>query len=162
MLAILGRHLWPKGEWGLRGRVVAALLLLVLAKITNDVQRIADDGAHDGFIWTQGSPQVEEIAYWFNLLIDTTKPICCNAAQRPQGMISNDGPMNIVSSAQWIASRIWADGEGRNRCGTVVIQEQQVFAAREVAKAGLPTRLEGSVTPGVLELDTSIALVGAT
>lgn len=107
----------------------------VLAKITNDVQRIVAMKEYDGFIWTQGSPQVEEIAYWFNLLIDTTKPICCNAAQRPQGMISNDGPMNIVSSAQWIASRIWADGEGRNRCGTVVIQEQQVFAAREVAKA---------------------------
>ena len=34
----------------------------------------------------------------------------------------------------FIASRVWADGEGRNRCGTVVIQEQQIFAAREVAK----------------------------
>jgi ATP-binding cassette subfamily B protein len=34
-LATLGRHLWPKGEWTLRGRVVAAGVLLVLAKITN-------------------------------------------------------------------------------------------------------------------------------
>ena len=33
--AILGRHLWPKGETGLRGRVVVALALLVLAKLTN-------------------------------------------------------------------------------------------------------------------------------
>ncbi len=106
----------------------------MLAKATNDMQALASGGDYDGVIWTQGSPQVEETAYWFNLLIDTTRPICGNAAQRPQGQISNDGPKNIVDSINFIASRIWADGEGRNKCGTVVIQEQQIFAAREVAK----------------------------
>ncbi len=35
VLAILGRHLWPKNEWGLRTRVVIALALLVLAKVAN-------------------------------------------------------------------------------------------------------------------------------
>lgn len=107
----------------------------VLAKFTNDVQALASSGKYDGVMWTQGSPQVEESAYWFNLLIDTTRPICGNSAQRPHGQISNDGPQNIVHSVEFIASRKWADAEGRNRCGTVVIQEQQIFAAREVAKA---------------------------
>jgi L-asparaginase/Glu-tRNA(Gln) amidotransferase subunit D len=106
----------------------------VLAKITNDVQAILSSGKYDGAIWTQGSPQVEESAYWFNLLIDTRLPIACNAAQRPQGQISNDGPANIVDSVTFIESRIWSDGKGGNRTGTVVIQEQQFFAAREVAK----------------------------
>jgi L-asparaginase/Glu-tRNA(Gln) amidotransferase subunit D len=106
----------------------------VLAKITNDVQAILSSGKYDGAIWTQGSPQVEETAYWFNLLIDTKLPITCNAAQRPQGQISNDGPANIVDSVTFIESRIWSDGKGGNRTGTVVIQEQQFFAAREVAK----------------------------
>ncbi len=106
----------------------------MLAKITNDVQSIADDPAYDGLIWTQGSPQVEESAYWFNLLIDTAKPISCNAAQRPQGQISADGPANIFDSVRYIASEIWKDSAGGNRCGTVVIQEQQIFAAREVQK----------------------------
>jgi L-asparaginase/Glu-tRNA(Gln) amidotransferase subunit D len=106
----------------------------MLAKVTNDMQMLAGSGDYDGVIWTQGSPQVEESAYWFSLLIDTTRPICGNAAQRPQGQISADGPKNIVDSVNFIASRIWADGEGRNRCGAVVIQEQQIFAAREVAK----------------------------
>ena len=105
-----------------------------LAKATNDMQALASGGDYDGMIWTQGSPQVEESAYWFNLLIDTALPICCNAAQRPQGQISADGPANI-SSARFIRSRIWADEQGRNRCGVVVIQEQQLFAAREVTKA---------------------------
>ena len=85
-------------------------------------------------IWTQGSPDVEDSAYWFNLLIDTDKPICGVAAQRPQGQISNDGPANIVDCVRYIASRVWADDEGNDRCGAVVIQEQQIFAAREVAK----------------------------
>ena len=35
VLAILGRHLWPKNEVGLRSRVVVALVLLILAKVAN-------------------------------------------------------------------------------------------------------------------------------
>src|SRR5690606_10354165 len=84
---------------------------------------------------TQGSPQVEETAYWLSLLIDTTLPICGNAAQRPQGMISNDGPKNIVDSVALIESGRWKDDEGRNRLGAVVVEEQQYFAAREVYKS---------------------------
>src|SRR6185436_18775899 len=106
-----------------------------LAKATNDLQALVSGGDYDGVIWTQGSPQIEESAYWFNLLIDTTLPICGNAAQRPQGQISADGPANIVDSARFIRSRLWADEQGKNRCGVVVIQEQQLFAAREVTKA---------------------------
>jgi hypothetical protein len=34
-------------------------------------------------------------------LVDTTLPICGNAAQRPQGMISDDGQKNIVDSAEY-------------------------------------------------------------
>jgi L-asparaginase len=106
----------------------------VLAKVTNDMQALMSSGQYDGVIWTQGSPQVEETAYWFNLLIDTTLPICGNAAQRPQGQVSADGPANIIDSVRFISSRVWEDEQGHNRCGTVVIQEQQFFAAREVAK----------------------------
>ena len=106
----------------------------MLAKLTNDMQALVSSGNYDGVIWTQGSPQVEDTAYWFSLLIDTTLPICGNAAQRPQGQVSADGPKNIIDSVAFISSRIWADEQGRNRCGVVVIQEQQFFAAREVAK----------------------------
>jgi hypothetical protein len=105
-----------------------------LAKITNDVQAILCSGAYDGAIWTQGSPQIEENAYWFNLLIDSDVPIACNAAQRPQGQASNDGPQNIIDSVTYIQSRVWADAQGRNRIGTILLQEQQFFAAREVMK----------------------------
>jgi hypothetical protein len=49
--------------------------------------------------------------------------------------MSNDGPHNIVDSLIFIDSRVWADDQGRNRAGVVVIQEQRAFAAREVMKA---------------------------
>jgi L-asparaginase len=106
-----------------------------LARATNMVQDILGGGRYDGAIWTEGSPRIEETIYWFNLLLDTKLPICGNAAQRPHGMISNDGPKNIVDAIDYIASRVWQDEEGRNRAGAVLIQEQRIFAARAVQKA---------------------------
>jgi L-asparaginase len=106
-----------------------------LARATNAVQQILASGKYDGAIWTEGSPRIEETIYWLNLLVDATLPICGNAAQRPHGMISNDGPKNIVDSIEYIASRVWEDEHGRNRAGAVLIQEQRVFAARAVQKA---------------------------
>ena len=35
VLGVLARHLWPKGETGLRTRVVIALALLIAAKLVN-------------------------------------------------------------------------------------------------------------------------------
>ncbi len=105
-----------------------------LARLTNATRRVLDTGKYAGAIFTQGSPQVEETAYWFNLLIDTTVPICGNAAQRPHGELSNDGPKNLTDSVEYIASRVWADENGRNRAGVIVLQEQRIFAAREVMK----------------------------
>jgi L-asparaginase len=105
-----------------------------LAQFTNVAQKVLSSGKYDGIIVTQGSPSIEETSYWLSLLMDTPLPICGNSAQRPHGMISNDGPKNIVDSVTYITSRIWADEHGRNKTGVVVIQEQQFFAAREVAK----------------------------
>lgn len=105
-----------------------------LARMVNRIQAIMGGGGYDGAIWTQGSPRIEETVYWLNLLLDIDQPICGNASQRPQGQVSHDGPKNILDSVDYISSRIWADDAGRNRAGVVVIQEQRVFAAREVMK----------------------------
>jgi hypothetical protein len=105
-----------------------------LAAIVNTVQAALASGKYAGAIWTQGSPRVEETLYWLNLMLDTTLPLCGNSAQRANGMISNDGPKNLVDSVDFITSRIWADESGNNRVGLVLIQEQQIFAAREVQK----------------------------
>ena len=57
------------------------------------------------------------------------------AAIYTQGMISDDGPKNIVDSVDYLYSRVWADDNGRNRAGMVLVQDQRVFAARDVMKA---------------------------
>jgi L-asparaginase/Glu-tRNA(Gln) amidotransferase subunit D len=105
-----------------------------LATITNGVQRILASGKYAGAIWTQGSPRIEETLYWLNLLIDSTLPICGNSSQRVHGMIGNEGDKNLLDSTELICSRAWADEAGRNRLGVVLVQEQRIFAARDVQK----------------------------
>lgn len=106
-----------------------------LARITTLVQKILSSGEYEGAIWTQGSPRIEETMYWFNLALDIPVPVCGNAAQRYNGMISNDGPKNITDSVEYLSSRIWRGPDGRNRAGMVLIQDQRIFAARDVTKA---------------------------
>ena len=127
---LLGRDYFPYRPRNLR----ASPPRPSLAHVANEAQRILDSGDYLGAIWTQGSPRVEETIYWFNLLLDTTLPVCGNAAQRTHGEISADGPKNIVDSVDYITSRVWADEDGRNRAGMVLIQEHQIFSARDVQK----------------------------
>ena len=68
----------------------------MLARAKNPGATDPERGLYLGAVWTEGSPNIEETIYWLNLLIDTTAPICGNAAQRMHGMISNDGTKNIV------------------------------------------------------------------
>lgn len=107
---------------------------MTLARITNMIQEALSSGKYDGAIWTQGTPRIEETMYWLNLVIDSTVPICGNSAQRYHGMISNDGPKNIADSVDYIYSKVWQDEQGRNRAGMVMVQDQRVFAVREVTK----------------------------
>jgi hypothetical protein len=125
-----GRDFFPYKPWHL----IAAPPQEALARATNMVQRVLASGRYQGAIWTESSPTNEETIYWLNLLVDTTLPICGNSAQRPHGQSTEDGPKNIIDSADYITSRIWADSEGRDRAGAVMIQEQQIFAARNVQK----------------------------
>jgi hypothetical protein len=117
-----------------------------LARITNVVQRTLASDRYLGGIWTQGSPRIEETMYWLHLLLDCTVPVCGNAAQRPHGQVSGDGAKNLIDSVDYIVSWVWADETGRNRAGMVLIQEQQIFAARDVQKGD--ARPGGYVTTG--------------
>ena len=106
-----------------------------LAHLTNVVQQALATGQYAGAIWLEGSPFVEETSYWLNLLIDTPVVIVGNASQRAHGAVSNDGDRNIIDAVDYIISRIWADDNSRDTVGVVVIQDEQVFTAREVQKA---------------------------
>ena len=105
-----------------------------LARLTNLVQKAMANGAYLGGVWLEGSPTVEETTYWLGLLIDTTRPIVGNASQRAHGAVANDGDRNLIDSANYICSRIWADETGKDIIGAVVIQDEQIFTARDVQK----------------------------
>lgn len=105
-----------------------------LAKATNIVQRAMASGDYAGGIWFEGSPNVEDSSYWFSLLIDTTRPLVFNAAQRTRGKISPDGDANIIDSVGYILSSAWADDAGHDQIGAVMIQDQLIYSSREVTK----------------------------
>ena len=105
-----------------------------LAKATNVVQQAMASGDYAGGIWFEGSPNVEDSAYWMSLLIDTDKPLVFNAAQRDRGKISPDGDANIINSVEYILSDVWADANGRNQLGAIAIQDEVLYAAREITK----------------------------
>ena len=106
-----------------------------LATIANVVQQTLSGGDYLGAIWLEGSPTVEETVYWINLLVDTRVPVVANAAQRPMRTLSADGPHNILDAVDFIVSGIWRDSEGNNQLGAVMIQDEQIFAARQVQKS---------------------------
>jgi L-asparaginase len=126
----LGRDFFPYRPVHLRWEPPMASL----ARLTNVVQQALASGAYAGGIWLEGSPAIEESTYWLNLLIDTTLPIVGNASHRPHGAVSNDGDHNVISAVDYILSRIWADAEGRDTLGAVLIQDEQIFTVREVQK----------------------------
>ena len=99
-----------------------------LAKVTNQIQNRLDDGDFAGVLWLEGSPQLEETLYWLQLLVDTEIPLVGTVANRPHGMLSNDGDRNIVDAVEYIVS-----GSGES-VGAVAIQDQVVYAAREFKK----------------------------
>jgi L-asparaginase/Glu-tRNA(Gln) amidotransferase subunit D len=120
------------------------------SRIFEEIDRLAighqGTARYTGAIWLEGSPNIEESIYWLNLLIDTPAPIVGNASQRPHGSIGNDGDLNIVHSVEYLTSRVWADENGCDAIGAVVIQEKQIFTARDVQKAD--ARAGGYVATG--------------
>lgn len=105
-----------------------------LARATNKVQAAMASGRYQGGIWFEGSPNIEDSAYWMHLLIDTTQPLVFNAAQRTRGKISPDGDANIINSVEYITSNVWKDAQGRNQLGAIAIQDDVLYTAREITK----------------------------
>lgn len=116
------------------GPYSASQIRPMLAREANAVQRVLASGQYSGAIWLEGSPTVEDSAYWLSLLIDTTLPISANSAHRNRGLVSADGDGNILDSIDYINSRVWADEQGRNRLGAVMVQDEIIYSAREVEK----------------------------
>lgn len=106
-----------------------------LARASNALQRALDSGQYAGGIWFEASPSIEETIYWLNLVTDTTVPIVGVAAQRSHRLLSADGPRNIIDSVNYILSRDWADDDGMDQLGAVLIEAEKIIASRQVQKS---------------------------
>lgn len=105
-----------------------------MAASVNYVQKALSSGKYAGAIWLEGSPSVENTSYWLSLMVDTKLPITANSAHRNRGEISPDGDANILNSINFILSKVWADEQGRNQLGTVLVQDEIIYSAREIEK----------------------------
>ena len=106
----------------------------MLARAVNYVQKALASGNYAGALWLEGSPTVEDTSYWLSLLVDTTLPIAANSAHRNRGKISPDGDGNICDSVDYILSKVWAGDDGKNRLGTVMVQDEIIYSSREIQK----------------------------
>ena len=70
-------------------------------------------------------------------------------------MLSNDGDRNIVDSVDYIVSGIWKHDTGKDKVGAVMIQEEQIFAARDVQKGD--DRPGGYVATAATEASSAVS-----
>ncbi len=89
----------------------------------------------DGVVVTTGTDTQEEFAYWLDLTVQSTKPVVTTGAMRPSASAQDgelvfgaDGPANLYNAVRLAAS-------ATTTCfGTVLLSNDEVFAARDVTK----------------------------
>ena len=118
-----------------------------LARLTNTVATAIRTSDYSGALWLEGSPNSEETCYWLSLLLDTTKAIVATtAADSPHGALHGSGDQNILDAVEYIISSVWQDENGRDVVGPTLIQDKQIFTARDAQKGG--ARAGGFVATG--------------
>ncbi len=91
-------------------------------------EALADDNI-DGVIVNAGTNTLEEVAYFADLTVQSNKPVVVTGSMRQTNTFSFDGEANLFNSIRLAAS-------GETTCyGTVVMLNDEFFAAREVTKS---------------------------
>ncbi|CAM4051024.1 asparaginase [Nocardia ninae] len=90
------------------------------------VERRLED--HDSVVVSTGSATMEELSYFLDLTVRSTKPVVVTGAMRPWTAIGSDGPVNLYNAIRLAASN-------RTTCfGTVIALNDQILPARDATK----------------------------
>lgn len=97
--------------------------------ISNAVNRtFADEPNVEGIVITVGSNQSEDLAYYLNLTVSSSKPVVVTAAQRRRGTLSEDASRNFVDAV------VTATSQDSANKGVVLVANELIHPAREVTK----------------------------
>lgn len=83
---------------------------------------------NDGVVVTTGTDTMEEIAYFLDLTVQSTKPVVVTGSMRPWTVIGSDAQANLFNSIKLAAS-----GE-TSYFGTVIMLNDTINPARDVTK----------------------------
>lgn len=99
-----------------------------LYNVARTIDRQLAKGDVDGVVVTGGTDVLEEDAYFFDLTVRSSKPVVVTGSMHQYGTFTYDAYTNLFSSIRLAAS-------GKTTCfGTVVLLNDQFFAARDVTK----------------------------
>ncbi|MCG5217075.1 asparaginase [Streptosporangium soli] len=113
----------------------------------HDLSRLVDEKLKtaDAVVVATGTQTMEELAYWLDLTVRSPKPVVLTGSMRPWNVIGGDGPANLYKAVSLAASK-------RTHCfGSVVLFNDEIFAAREVTKSST-LRLDTFQAPEVGQL----------
>jgi L-asparaginase len=100
---------------------------LALSRTIADTLRARPELA--GVVVTHGTDTMEETAYFLDLTVQDARPVVVTGAMRPADGIGIDGPANLYN-----AVRLARDSGALGR-GTMVLLNDEIFAARDVMKS---------------------------
>ncbi|MBO4222356.1 asparaginase [Bradyrhizobium neotropicale] len=106
----------------------ASLTLSDLAEIAALID--ARLGGNDaGAVVVQGTDSIEESAFALDLIVKSNKPVVVTGAMRGAASPGADGPANLLAAVTVATAPIMTG------CGTTVVLNDEIHAARHVAKA---------------------------
>lgn len=100
-----------------------------MLRVGRRIQEVFDADAADGVVLIMGTDTIEEVSYFLHLTLKTRCPVVIVGAMRPAGVISSDGPLNMLN-----AIRVAAAPQSRDQ-GVLVVMNDVIICARDVLKA---------------------------
>lgn len=97
-------------------------------KLAQRAQELLNDSRIKGVVITHGTDTLEESAYFLNLVLHSTKPVVLVGAMRNAASLSADGALNLYN-----ALSVATNEKSANK-GVLVVMDDNIFSAREVAK----------------------------